>query len=75
MNRFLSQKLRFYSFICISLLLFVHGYNLQETYLQPYSLVNEPTTFTTFFEYYVANGLLRFRIPLLFIISGYIFSL
>ena len=75
MNRFLSQKLRFYSFLCISLLLFVHGYNLQETYLQPYSLVNEPTTFTTFFEYYVANGLLRFRIPLLFIISGYIFSL
>lgn len=75
MNRFLSQKLRFYSFICIALLLFVHGYNLNDTYLQPYTLVDEPTTFTTFFEYYVANGLLRFRIPLLFIISGYIFTL
>lgn len=75
MTRFLSQKLRFYSFICISLLLFVHGYNLNETYLQPFSLVNEPTTFTTFFEYFIANGVLRFRIPLLFIISGYIFSL
>lgn len=67
--------MRFYSFICISLLLFVHGYNLNETYLQPHSLVKEPTTFTTFFEYFFANGLLRFRIPLLFLISGYIYAL
>lgn len=74
MNRLLSQKMRFYSFVCISLLLFVHGYNLKQTYLQPFSLVNEPTTFTTFFEYYIANGLLRFRIPLLFCISGYIYA-
>ncbi len=74
MNRFISQKIRFYSFICIALLLFVHGYNLQETYLQPFSLVNEVLTFTTFFEYFIANALLRFRIPLLFIISGFIFA-
>lgn len=73
MNRFVSQKIRFFSFVCIALLLFVHGYNLEETYLQPYSQVKEKLTFTTFFEYFVANILLRFRIPLLFIISGYIF--
>lgn len=75
MNRFLSQKFRFYSFVCIALLTFVHGYNLKVGYLQADSLVNEPLTFTTFFEFLMANGLLRFRIPLLFIISGYIFSL
>lgn len=75
MNRFLSQKFRFYSFVCIALLTFVHGYNLKVGYLEPDSLVNEPLTFTTFFEFLMANGLLRFRIPLLFIISGYIFSL
>ena len=75
MNRFLSQKFRFYSFVCISMLLFVHGYNLNETYLTPFSQVKEKMTFTTFFEYVVSNGLLRFRIPLLFIISGYIFAL
>ncbi len=75
MNRFLSQKFRFYSFVCIALLLFVHGYNLNETYLQPFSLVRERITFTTFFEYLFANGLLRFRLPVLFIISGYIFAL
>jgi fucose 4-O-acetylase-like acetyltransferase len=74
MSRFLSQKLRFYTFVCIALLLFVHGYNLNQTYLQPFTTVDEPLTFTTFFEYFVANGILRFRIPLLFIISGYIYA-
>src|SRR3954470_931772 len=75
MNRFLSQKFRFYSFISISLLLYVHGYNLNDTYLTPFSSVKEPLTYTTFIEYFLANGALRFRIPLLFIISGYIFAL
>lgn len=74
-SRFLSQKFRFYTFICIFLLLFVHGYNLNETYLTPFSTVKEPLTFTTFFEYLFSNGLLRFRIPLLFMISGYIYAL
>ncbi len=75
MDRFLSLKFRFYSFVCISLLLFVHAYNLQETYLKPYSTVKEPITITTFIEYFLANGALRFRIPLLFLISGYIYAL
>jgi fucose 4-O-acetylase-like acetyltransferase len=74
MSRFLSQKFRFYTFVCIGLLLFVHGYNLNQTYLQPFTTVDERLTFTTFFEYFVANGVLRFRIPLLFIISGYIYA-
>ncbi len=75
MDRFLSQKFRFYSFISIALLLFVHGYNLQETHLTPFSVVKEQLTFTTFIEYFLANGALRFRIPLLFIISGYIYAI
>jgi fucose 4-O-acetylase-like acetyltransferase len=74
-NRFLSQKFRFYTFICIALLLFVHGYNLNETYLTPFSHVSEKLTLTSFIEYLFANGILRFRIPLLFIISGYIYAL
>ncbi len=56
-------------------MLFVHGYNLQETALAPFSLVHEDLTITTFAEYLFANGLLRFRLPMLFAISGYIFSL
>jgi fucose 4-O-acetylase-like acetyltransferase len=74
MTRSLSQKFRFFTFVCIALLAYVHGYNLNNTYLAPFSTVNEPLTFTTFFEYFIANGLLRFRIPLLFIISGYLYA-
>jgi hypothetical protein len=51
-------------------LVFVHAYNLNESYLQPWTLTNEPLTLTGFTEYFFANGILRFRIPMLFIISG-----
>lgn len=73
-SRLVSQKLRFYTFLSIALLLAVHGYNLHQTYLQPFTTVQEPLTFTSFFEYFMANGILRFRIPLLFMISGYIYA-
>ncbi|MFT3680871.1 MAG: acyltransferase [Ferruginibacter sp.] len=74
MNRFLSQKLRFFTFFCIALLVYVHGYNLNVAYLAPISSVQEPLTITTFTEFLFANGLLRFRIPMLFIISGYLYA-
>lgn len=57
------------------LLVFVHGYNLKNSYLQPFTVTQEPLTFTSFFEYWTANGLFRFRIPMLFIISGYLFAM
>lgn len=75
MTRSLSHKFRFFTFICIALLAYVHGYNLRDTYLTPFSTVNEPLTFTSFFEYLFSNGLLRFRIPLLFLISGYLYAM
>jgi fucose 4-O-acetylase-like acetyltransferase len=74
MTRSLSQKFRFFTFVCIGLLAYVHGYNLNDTYLAPFSAVQEPLTFTSFFEYLFANGLLRFRIPMLFMISGYLYA-
>lgn len=74
MNDFLSRKFKFYSFLSMLLLVFVHGYNLENSYLQPFTVVEEPVTLTTFTEYFLANGLFRFRIPMLFIISGYLFA-
>lgn len=74
MSRLLSLKFRFFTFISITMLAYVHGYNLNNNYLSPFSMVEEPLSFTTFFEYLTANGLLRFRIPLLFLISGYLFA-
>lgn len=75
LTAFDSQKFRFWSFVSMVLLVFVHGYNLNERYLQPWSTVNEPMTFTTYFEFLTANALFRFRIPMLFIISGYLYAL
>jgi fucose 4-O-acetylase-like acetyltransferase len=75
LSPFTSQKFRFYSFLSMLLLVFVHGYNLHDSYLQPSSIVQEPLTITTYTEYFLANGLFRFRIPMLFIISGYLFAM
>ena len=75
LSAFNSQKFRFWSFISMALLVFVHGYNLNQGYLQPWTMPGEPLTFTSFTEYWLANGLFRFRIPMLFIISGYLFAM
>lgn len=71
----LSNKFRFWSFISMFLLVFVHGYNLQIRYLQPWTTPDEALTMTSFTEYFLANGLFRFRIPMLFIISGFLFAM
>ncbi|MGG9972686.1 acyltransferase family protein [Ferruginibacter sp. SUN002] len=75
LSAFNSQKFRFWSFVSMALLVFVHAYNLNENYLQPWTMPHEPLTFTTFTEYWLANGLFRFRIPMLFMISGYLFAI
>lgn len=67
--------MRFFSFISMFLLVYVHAYNLNDRYLQPFGFVQERMTFTTFFEYLTANGLFRFRIPMLFAISGYLLAM
>jgi fucose 4-O-acetylase-like acetyltransferase len=57
------------------LLVFVHGYNLDIRYMQPWTVPGEPLNLTSFAEYFLANGIFRFRIPMLFIISGYLYAL
>ncbi len=73
-SHFTSQKFRFWTFISMILLVYVHAYNLQISYLQPWTIPGENRTTTTFLEYFTANGIFRFRIPMLFIISGYLFA-
>lgn len=75
LNAFNSQKFRFWSFVSMFLLVFVHGYNLNQPYLQPWTMPGEPMTASAFTEYWLANGIFRFRIPMLFIISGYLFAI
>lgn len=75
LSAFNSQKFRFWSFVSMFLLVFVHAYNLNQSYLQPWTTPAEPMTVTGFTEYWLANGIFRFRIPMLFIISGYLFAM
>lgn len=70
----LSRKLRFWSLMAMVLLVYVHAYNLEPRYLQPGTLVDAPATWDNVLQYLLANGLLRFRIPILFAISGYLFA-
>jgi fucose 4-O-acetylase-like acetyltransferase len=75
LSAFNSKKIRFWSFISMALLVYVHGYNLNQGYLQPWTMPGERLTFTSFTEYFLSNGIFRFRIPMLFIISGYLFAM
>lgn len=74
LDAFLSQKLRFWSFVAMVLLIYVHGFNLHPRQLDPWTVVQEPASVGNCLQYFLSNGLLRFRIPILFAISGYLFA-
>lgn len=74
LDTFLSQKLRFWSLAAMVLLIYVHAFNLHPRLLAPWTVVDEPLTAGNFLQYFLSNGLLRFRIPILFAISGYLFA-
>lgn len=75
LSAFTSQKFKFWSFISMVLLVFVHGYCLNDRYMQPWTVVDEPLGVNTFLQYFLANGISRFRIPMLFLISGYLYAM
>ena len=73
-SEFLSKKFKCWSFLTILTVVLAHSYNLNIRYLQPWTTPNEPLTITSFTELFLANGLFRFTMPLLFIISGYLYA-
>jgi len=70
----LSTRLRFWSLMAMVLLVYVHAFNLHPRYLGPVTLVEEAPTWDHVLQFLIANGLVRFRIPILFAISGYILA-
>ncbi len=74
MTKTISKRIYFFSFFGMVLLVFIHGYNITDFPLYVTSTISNPLTFINFIEYYIANGLLRFRIPLLTLISGYLLA-
>jgi len=74
-NRICCQpKIQMLVFFSMVMLLFVHSYNLNLRYLQPFTIVGEKLTVTSFVEYLFSNGLFRFFIPLFFSISGWLYA-
>ena len=71
----ISKKFRFWSFVTILTVVLSHSYNLNLRYLQPWTTPNEALTWTSFTEYFFANGFFRFTMPLLFAISGYLYAM
>jgi fucose 4-O-acetylase-like acetyltransferase len=74
MDPYISLKFKCWFFLSMIMLLFVHSYNLNLRYLQPFTTVNEQLTFTSFIQYFLSNGIFRFFIPMLFSISGYLYA-
>lgn len=75
LSRALSEKFRFWTLASVLLLVLVHSYNLAVRYVQPWSVPEDAFNVTSGIEYFLADGLLRFFIPLLFAISGYLHAL
>lgn len=74
MKAVISSRIRFiYLFSMISLV-FVHGYTLETQLQLPSDLIGERMDFTSFFEMLTINSLLRFRIPLLMLFSGFLMA-
>ena len=75
LSEMVSKKFKCWSFLTILTVVLAHSYNLNIRYLQPWTTPDEPLTFTSFTEYLLANGLFRFTMPLLFVISGFLYSM
>ena len=69
-----SRKFRFWSFASIILVVLMHSYNLQIRYLQPWTNPEERMSVTAFTEYFISNGIFRFTMPMLFMISGFLYA-
>jgi surface polysaccharide O-acyltransferase-like enzyme len=72
-DSYLSKKIKVSSFVSIVMVVFLHAYNLEERYLQPFTRIHEGKSFLTFFQYFISNGVTRIAVPLFFTISGYLF--
>lgn len=68
-----SSKLKWITLICMIAVVFLHGYNYTDNFLQPQTLITEGMHFGACLEFIFANALTRFAVPMFFAISGFFF--
>jgi len=73
MNQVLSQKIKILSLLAMIAVVFLHANTAAPTMQLPGSIIEGPIALSSFVQYFVANGVARFCIPLFFVISGYLF--
>ncbi len=74
MDEVISLRIRFFSFVSMVLLVYIHGYNFVDHELRSNSFIHAAFDTNNYIQYFLVNGLFRFRIPLLMLISGYLLA-
>lgn len=72
-SEYLSQKFKVLSFIAIIAVVFSHAYNYTDTHLQPMTRITEGRHVPAMLEFCISNALMRFCVPVFFLISGFLF--
>jgi len=73
MSKYLSRKIKYISVFPMAAVVFIHSYNFKDLFLQPNTRISEGFNAAAMFEYFFSNELLRFAVPLFFMISGFLF--
>ncbi|WP_027339201.1 acyltransferase family protein [Halonatronum saccharophilum] len=72
-DNYLSKKLKVVSLIAIVMVVYIYAYNLTDRFLQPFTQISDGMNLSSFFQYFVSNGVTRVAVPLFFVISVYLF--
>jgi len=70
----LSQKFRRLSFLGMITVVYVHAFNFDDRYLWSGRPFEEVLNFENFLQVFIANGLLRFGVPLFFFRAGFLMA-
>lgn len=73
MSKYLSRKIKFITVFAMTAVVFIHSYNYSDSFLTPATRISEGFAFAPMLEYFFSNELLRFAVPLFFLISGFLF--
>ncbi|HEY8889955.1 MAG TPA: acyltransferase [Clostridium sp.] len=72
-NTYLSKKIKIISLISIIMVVYLHSYNLNTSFLNNPNITG--FDLNSFVQEFITNGITRIAVPLFFCISGYLFFL
>jgi surface polysaccharide O-acyltransferase-like enzyme len=72
-DQYLSRKIKILSLFAIVAVVYIHSNSSEPLMQMPGSVIAEDPNINSFVQFFIANGLTRFCIPLFFCISGFLF--